>query len=197
MGNKVVLMYENNLFKVYINDKVVSAGTNIDSIVDKFKQIFQDNTPAINSISWESILERVVRFKNDDIEINNDYKTISYKNMKYFYGSNKIFYISNSTMSPLFGAYELFDFIMELVERNLTEYEKVLKFCKSMMQNEIIYRTFDSNIVVSSPGFNYGFIEYNFATNKISKGTSIIQGTFDDFIKYVEENIEKNFKKVN
>lgn len=91
MGNKVVLMYENNLFKVYINDKVVAAGTNMDSVVDKFKQIFQDNTPAVSSVSWESIFERVIRFKNDDIEINNDYKTISYKNMKYFFGSNKIF----------------------------------------------------------------------------------------------------------
>lgn len=195
MGNKVVLMYENNLFKVYINDKVVAAGTNMDSVVDKFKQIFQDNTPAVSSVSWENIFERVIRFKNDDIEINNDYKTISYKNMKYFFGSNKIFYISDNTMTPLLGAYELFDFIMELIERNFKEYEKILKFCKRMMENEIIYRTFDSNIVVLSPGFNYGFIEYNFATDKISKGTAIIHGTFDDFIRYVEENLENNFKK--
>ncbi len=192
MGNKVVLMYENNLFKVYINDKIVAAGTNMDSIVDKFKQIFKDNTPSGNVVSWESIFERVSRFNNDEIEVNNDYRTISYKKMKYFYASNKVFYISDNTMTPLAGAYELFDFIMELIENNFTEYEKILKFCKSMMENEIIYRTFDSNIVVSSPGFNYGFIEYNFATNKISKGTAIIHGTFDDFVSYVEENIHNS-----
>lgn len=195
MGNKVVLMYENNLFKVYINDKVVSSGTNMDSIVDKFKQIFKDNTPAGNVVSWENIFERVSRFKNKEIEINNDYRTISYGKMKYFYASNKIFYVSETTMSPLFGAYELFDFVMRLIENGFEEYEKILMFCKNMMENQIIYRTFDSNLVVSSPGFNYGFIEYNFATDKISKGTAIIQGTFDNFVSYVEENIENSFKK--
>ena len=115
--------------------------------------------------------------------------------MKYFYASNKMFYVCNGTMTPLLGAYELFDFIMELINNNFEDYEKVLKFCKDMMENEIIYRIFDSNIVVSSPGFNYGFIEYNFATNKISKGTAIIQGTFDDFVSYVQESIENSFRK--
>ena len=194
MGNKVVLMYENHLFKIYINDKVVAAGTNIDSIVEKFKQVFKDNTPQSNIASWESILERVKKFKNEDIEINNDYRTISYKKMKYFYASNKVFYMSDNTMTPLLGAYELFDFIMNLIENNFKEYEKILMFCKSMMENEIIYRIFDSNIVVSSPGFNYGFIEYNFITSKISKGTAIIHGTFDDFAAYVKESIDNVFK---
>lgn len=195
MGNKVVLMYENNLFKVHMNDKVIAKGTNMDLVIDKFKQIFKDNTPAINSISWEDIINRVSRFQNSYIEINNDYKTISYKNMKYFYGSNKIFYISNNTMTPLLGAYELFDFIMEIIDKRFTEYEKLLKFCKSMMESEIIYRIFDNNIVVSNPGFNYGFIEYNFATNKISKGTAIVHGTFDEFVEYVGDNIRRNIKK--
>lgn len=194
MGNKVVLMYENHLFKIYINDKVVAAGTNIDSIVEKFKQVFKDNTSSSNIASWESILERVKKFKNKDIEINNDFRTISYKKMKYFYASNKLFYMSDNTMTPLLGAYELFDFIMQLIENNFKEYEKILMFCKSMMENEIIYRIFDSNIVVSSPGFNYGFIEYNFITSKISKGTAIIHGTFDDFAAYVKESIDNGFK---
>ena len=195
MGNKVVLIYENNLFKVYINDKVVAAGTNMEAIVGKFKQIFKDYTPAVSNVSWESIFERVSRFNNSEIELNNDYRTISYKNMKYFYASNKMFYVCNGTMTPLLGAYELFDFIMELINNNFEDYEKVLKFCKDMMENEIIYRIFDSNIVVSSPGFNYGFIEYNFATNKISKGTAIIQGTFDDFVSFVQESIENSYRK--
>lgn len=189
MGNKVVLMYENNLFKIYVNDKVVAAGTNMEAIVGKFKQIFKDNTPAVNNVSWEEIFERASRFKNNEIEINNDYRTLSYKNMKYFYASNKVFYVNNGTMSPLLGAYELFDFVMDVVQNSYIEYEKILSFCKKMMENEIIYRVFDSNIVVSSPGFNYGFIEYNFATNKISKGTAITQGTFEDFVSYVEENL--------
>ena len=72
MGNKVVLIYENNLFKVYINDKVVAAGTNMEAIVGKFKQIFKDNTPAVSNVSWESIFERVSRFNNSEIELNND-----------------------------------------------------------------------------------------------------------------------------
>ena len=195
MGNKVVLTYENNLFKIYINDKVVEAGTNMEAIIGKFRQIFKDNTPAVNAVSWEEIIERVSRFKNDEIEINNNFRTLSYKNMKYFYASNKMFYINAGTMTPLLGAYELFDFVMGLVQNNYLEYEKMLNFCKKMMENEIMYRIFDSNVVVSSPGFNYGFIEYNFATNKISKGTAITQGTFDDFVTYVQENIENNFKK--
>ncbi|MGN0145278.1 MAG: hypothetical protein ACI398_09850 [Clostridium sp.] len=189
MGNKVILMHEDNLFKVYINDKVAASGTDIDEMVEKFKQIFKDNTPSGSYVSWEDIYNRVARFNNSNIEINTEYKTIEYKKMKYFFGTNKIFYIDD-TMTPLLGGYGLFDFIMGLLHEGLVDdYENILIFCKSMMENEILYRIFDTNIVVSSPGFNYGSIGYNFSTKKISKGTAIIQGNFEDFFSYVKENL--------
>lgn len=189
MGNKVILIHEDNVFKIYINGKVVEAGTDMDEIVEKFKVIFRDNTPAGSYVSWEDIYNRVSRFKDFNIEINTEYKTIEYKKMKYFFGTNKIFYIDD-TMAPLLGGYELFDFIMRLLQEGLVEdYENVLVFCKDMMESEILYRIFDTNIVVSSPGFNYGSIGYDFSTNKISKGTAIIKGSFEDFCSYVKENL--------
>ena len=35
--------------------------------------------------------------------------------------------------------------------------------------------------MISSPKFSYGTVEYNFATNKINKGTSFEKGSFEEF----------------
>lgn len=189
MTNRVVLKYEDNVFKVDINDKTVASGKDMDKIIEKFKQVFRDNSSNSAVDSWESIFERVKRFSYDELEINEQYKTISYKSMKYFYNSNNIFYVKENDMTPLNGGYDLFEFILRVVTEGFNEYEKILIFCEKMIENHINYRTSDSTIVVSSPGFSYGYLEYNFYNKKISKGIAVESGSFDEFTTYVEENL--------
>lgn len=189
MTNKVTLEYEDNLFRVRINGKTVESDKDIDKITEKFKQVFKDNTSKSNTESWESILKKVSRFNLEGLEINEDYKNIAYKDMKYFYASNNVFYLKADTMITLSGGYELFDFVIRVIIEGFNEYEKILIFCKEMIDNYVNYRTSDSTITVTSPGFSYGYLEYNFYNKKIKKGIAVENGTFDDFVKYVEENL--------
>lgn len=190
MNNKVTLTFENGEFNVYINENLIDKNRDLDESVEKFKQVIKDNvTVKVNS--WGSIEEKVKRFNNQEIEINTEYKNLNFRSMKYFYSTDKTFYMKNGTMTPLLGGYSLFDFILTLISDNLIDnYEELLEFFKVILENKIMYRTTETSIVVSSPKFNYGSAEYNFANKKISKGASIVNGTFDQFKDYVSDIIK-------
>ena len=191
MNNKVTLTFENGEFSVFINENLIDKNRDLDESFEKFKQVIRDNV-AIKTNSWESIEEKVKRFRNEEIEINTEHKNLNFRLMKYFYSTDKIFYMKNGTMTPLMGGYSLFDFILTLISNNLIDnYEDLLGFCKVVLENKIMYRTTETSISVSSPKFNYGSAEYNFTSKKISKGASIINGTFDEFKDYVFDIIKK------
>lgn len=191
MNNKVELVFENGEFNISINGNLIDKSKDLNESFEKFKQVIKDNvTVQVNS--WDSIEEKVLRFKNEKVDINKEYKNLTFGSMKYFYSTDKIFYMKNGTMTPLLGGYSLFDFILTLVSDNLiNNYEDLLELCKFILENKITYRTTESSIAVSSPKFNYGSAEYNFTSKKISKGASIINGTFDDFKSYIFEIISK------
>lgn len=191
MNNKVTLTFENGEFSVSINGNLIDKNKDLNESFEKFKQVVRDNV-AIQVNSWDSIEEKVARFNNDKVEINKEHKNLAFGSMKYFYSTDKVFYINNGTMTPLLGGYSLFDFILALISDNLIDnYEDLLEFCKIILENKITYRTSEASIAVSSPRFNYGSAEYNFTSKKISKGASIINGTFDDFKSYVFDILNK------
>lgn len=191
MNNKVTLTFENGEFSVSINGNLIDKNKDLNESFEKFKQVLRDNV-AIQANSWDSIEEKVARFNNEKVEINKEHKNLAFGSMKYFYSTDKVFYINNGTMTPLLGGYSLFDFILALISDNLIDnYEDLLEFCKIILENKITYRTSEASIAVSSPRFNYGSAEYNFTSKKISKGASIINGTFDDFKSYVFDILNK------
>ena len=191
MNNKVTLTFDNGEFSVYINENLIDKNRDLDESVEKFKQVIRDNV-AIKTNSWESIEEKVKRFRNEEIEINTEHKNLNFRLMKYFYSTDKIFYMKNGTITPLLGGYSLFDFILALISDNLIDnYEDLLEICKVVLENKIMYRTTETSIAVLSPKFNYGSAEYNFTSKNISKGASIINGTFDEFKAYVFDIIKK------
>lgn len=55
------------------------------------------------------------------------------------------------------------------------------------MLNKAIFSANEDLVMISSPKFSYGTVEYNFATNKINKGTSSEKGSFEEFKNYVLE----------
>ncbi|MBI5992115.1 hypothetical protein [Clostridium perfringens] len=190
MENKISLVYENGEFTVYINDEVVTVNKYMDNAIEKFTQTVPNNaTP--KSIKWESIEEDLKGIDLKDLEINSEFKTLTYKDMKYFYSTDKIFNMHGGRMQQLLGGYQLFSFIVKMIsEKHLEDYLEVLNFCEDILRCKVTYRTPGSNFIVGSPAFNYGSASYDFATGKVNKGASIEKMSFEDFKKYIFDIIK-------
>lgn len=190
MENKISLVYENGEFTVYINDQVVTVNKYMDNAIENFTQTVHNNaTP--KSIEWGNIEEDLKEIDLKDLEINSEFKTLTYKDMKYFYNTDKIFNMHGGRMQQLLGGYQLFSFIVKMIaEKHLEDYLEVLNFCEDILRCKVTYRTPGSNFIVGSPAFNYGSASYDFATGKVNKGASIEKMSFEDFKKYIFDIIK-------
>ena len=102
------------------------------------------------------------------------------------YNTDKVFYIENSSMISLGGGFSLFNFVIDKINSGeLENEESFLELCKIAMVNKGIFSAHEDKIMISSPKFSYGTVEYNFATKKINKGTSSEKGSFEEFKAYV------------
>ena len=189
MSNKVELVYEDGSYKVLFDGKEIILSKDSDESFQKFKQVIKDNV-VVNSNSWDSIEASLKMYSLDGLDINSDYKTVSYGEMKFFYNSGKVFYTEGDKMIPLDGGIYLFKFVISMIESdNIKNYKKFLDLCAYVLENRCTYRVSEYNFTVSSPAFNYGSCGYNFFGNKILKGSSIENGSFEDFENYVREVI--------
>lgn len=191
MNSKVALLYENGKYNISINDTVINTYDDIEESFEKFKMVIKNNSVA-KVATWENIEESLKEFTDNRLEINNEYKTISFESMRYFYNTGKVFYIKNGEMIELIRGYNLFYFILTMVlEGKVQSCEDILDFCKEVLENKITYGINDASILVSSAAFNYGYAEYNFSSGKINKGSSIEKSSFDEFKAYVLGIIRK------
>lgn len=187
MNSKVALIYENGEFIVSINDSIVSKEKDIEKSFFSFKQIIENNSKR-EVTSWSDIEDAMSNIKNDMLEINSDHKTLSFGAMKYFHATGKLFYMNNGAMIPLIGGYQFFKFVVSMESNNIIEdSNKLLELCKVIVGNNATYRVEEASFVVSSAKFNYGEAGYNFATNKINKGASTENGSFEEYTKYIIE----------
>lgn len=185
MNNKVSLVYENGEYSLYINDNMINSESDIDKSIQKFRQIILDNV-SVQGRPWESIESSLLEINNGIIEINKEYKTVTFGVMKYFHNSGKIFHTANGQMSPLLGGYNLFYYLLKMsIENKVKNYQDVLELCKYIVEHKGTYRINESSMIVSNPAFNYGSAEYDFNSGKINKGATIENGTFDVFKGYV------------
>ncbi|WP_300348935.1 hypothetical protein [Clostridium sp.] len=192
MDNKISLVFENGEYTVYMNDKVVTVNKYMDNAIEKFTQTVNNNSIP-KSIEWDFIEKDLKGLNLKELEVNSEFKTLTYKDMKYFYSTDKVFNMHGGKMQQLLGGYQLFSFIVKMIdEKHLENYLDVLNFCEEVLKCKVTYRTPGSNFVVGSPAFNYGSASYDFATKKINKGASIESMSFEDFKKYVLEIIKNN-----
>lgn len=191
MSNKVVLLYENGQYSISINDTVINTYDDIEESFEKFKMVIKNNSVA-KTTTWESIEEGLKGVTDSRLEVNNEYKTISFESMRYFYNTGKVFYIKNGEMIELIRGYNLFYFTLTMVlEEKVQSCEDILDFCKEVLESKITYGVNDTSILVSSAAFNYGYAEYNFSSGKINKGASIEKSSFDEFKGYVLSIIKR------
>ncbi|MBP3915057.1 MULTISPECIES: hypothetical protein [unclassified Clostridium] len=187
MGNKITLTYENGEFNVAINESVVYTDKEMEGALLKFNSVVKNNAIEQNN-SWDSIEAEVNSYNIEQVEVNSQFKTVNFGKMKYFYNTDKVFYIQNNSMISLGGGYSLFNFVLKKInEGHLENEESFLELCKISMLNKAIFSANEDIVMISSPKFSYGTVEYNFATNKINKGTSSEKGSFEEFKNYVLE----------
>lgn len=191
MNSKVELIYENNEYIVTVNGSVVNKGNDLEKAYEQFKSVISNNKTA-EARAWDDIVEKFKDLDAKDLEINNEFRTMTYGNIKYFYNMGKVFYMANGQMVPLIGGYELFKFTLhEVCNGDLEKANEFIEFCKDVMLADVNYRVTDSIIIVASASFNYGSAEYNFLSGKINKGASITKGSFQEFKTYVLDIIRK------
>ena len=93
------------------------------------------NNATPKSIKWESIEEDLKGIDLKGLEINSEFKTLTYKDMKYFYSTDKIFNMHGGRMQQLLGGYQLFSFIVKMIsEKHLEDYLEVLNFCEDILR---------------------------------------------------------------
>ena len=185
MEKKISLVYENGEYTILVNSTIINSEKDFEKAVDKFNKIINDNK-SLNTRSWESILDGLKDLDNEKIEINNEYKTLTFESMKYFYNTGKTFYIKNEQINELSGSYNLFYYGLKIILKGkVKSCEELLEFLTKVLENNALYTINDSAIRVSSPKFNYAFAEYDYMNNKINKGTSIESGDFEIFKEYV------------
>ncbi|CUP85007.1 hypothetical protein [Clostridium baratii] len=189
MGNKVTLIYENGEYSVSINDKLISVNKHMENAIERFTQVISDNE-IIQGTSWETMMKELENIKDSRLVIDREYKTLTFENLKYFYSTGKVFNMESGKMQALIGGYHLFSFIVKMVEGGyINNYLDVLDFCKEILEQKVPYRTSETSLIVSDPGFNYGSAEYNFVSGKINKGATIEKASFDTFKEYVLNSI--------
>lgn len=191
MNNKIVLSYENDEFSVAINGTVISTDKKIEESYEKFKQVIKNNSN-VSGGAWKEIQESISKFELDGLEINDEYKTISFESVKYFHNTSKVFYIGEGKMVTLTGGYALLHFVLTMVSnKKVDNCESLLALCTEVVENKANYRIEESSIIVASPVFDYGMAAYNFGTKKIDKGASSQMGSFEEYKAYVLELIKR------
>lgn len=191
MSNKVELVYENNEYIVLMNGSEVFKDIDVENAYDKFRSVIRNNKSA-EARAWDDIVARFEGLEYKDLEINKEYKTLTFGDLKYFYNMGKSFFMKDGKMIPLIGGYEIFKFTVNVVSKgDVNKGNEFVEFCKNIVLTDINYRVTDSSIIVSSASFNYGSAEYNFISGKINKGASISEGSLKDFTDYVFSIIRK------
>ena len=139
MGNKITLTYENGEFNVALNENVVYTDKEMEGALLKFNAVVKNNAIE-QSNSWCDIEDSIKAFNISNIEVNSQFKTISYGKMKYFYNTDKVFYIENSSMISLGGGSSLFNFVIDKINSGeLENEESFLELCKIAMVNKGIF----------------------------------------------------------
>lgn len=186
MNNKIALIYENGEFNLTLNGTIIKTEKDFDNAVHQFKQTISTTSQGYETKSWQVIGESLIDYKDKGLEINSDYKTVTFGAMKYFYTTGKVFYIAGGEMIALRGGFDFFYFILTTASKgDAIVCANFIEFCKNIVTANATYRITDSSITILSPRLNYGSAEYNFNNNKINKGASIIEGTFEEFKDYI------------
>lgn len=194
MSSKIALIYEKDSFVITVNESVVDTEQDMNIAIESFKQVIKNNSDKNNvqAKTWEEILEIIKEIDDDRLVVNSEYKNIAFDTMRFFYNTGKLFYMNSNGMSELIGGIGLFHLVADMVSRGkVSKVNDILDFCKEILECKVSYGVSQEGILVASPAFSYGTVEYNFETGKIHKGTAIEKADFSEYKAYVLRILNK------
>jgi hypothetical protein len=185
MNDRIELIYEDNEYKVFVNEVEVFKDIDSENAFEKFQTEIRYSR-SDESKAWDKILKKLESLNIEGLEINKQYKTLAFGDVKYFHNMERTSYIKNGTMIPLLGGYRLFKFAVTLASNgDLEKANDFFGFLRELSLKKVVYSVNETSVVVASPKFNYGSVEYNFISSKISKGAMIIDGSFKEYKDFV------------
>ena len=187
MGNTVALVFENNEYVIKLNETILNKEKDMERAFEIFQQEVKNNS-ALHAQSRESITDKVRRLGIEQVDINNEYKTMNLGSMKYFNHTGKVFYMGNGKMIQLVGGFDFFYAVIQMIyEKQLEDSEALVALCGTIIEKDAHYSLSEDGLIVTSAAFSYGAVGYNFTNGKMNKGTSSEKCSFDTFVKFVLE----------
>lgn len=181
--SKILLAYENGEFNIKVNETIIKKEKQLDSAIEVFKQTVKNNGVK-QVIAWEEIVAHLTEVKG--IEINHDYKTVTFRNLRYFYNTGQVFYINKGQMKSLAGGFDVFKHMVEIINGTEEDNEEALiELCIYVNEHHATYSLGEQTLYIAYGAFSYGSVGYDFKTHKIDKGTKKEKVTFDEFKEYV------------
>lgn len=181
--SKILLAYEDGEFNIKVNDTIIKTEKELDVAVEVFKQTVKNNGVK-QVVTWEEIVAHLAAAEG--VEINDDYKTVTFRSLRYFYNTGQVFYIHKGQMKNLVGGFDVFKHIIEIINGGAAENEEALiTLCIYVSEHHATYSIGEQTFYIAYGAFSYGSVGYDFKTNKIDKGTKKEKATFDEFKAYV------------
>ncbi|WP_297633329.1 hypothetical protein [uncultured Clostridium sp.] len=190
MDNKIALIYENKTYRLDISGEMIQEFSKYEDALKAFEAKIKELDNSEEG-KWQNML---VTLKNveEKIIINNEFKSLEFEGLKYFLKTDKVFFMKNGEMIPLLGGFSFFKAAVVLTEEGrVGTLESLVLFLKELMTARINYRLNELSLLVLSAAFNYGSAEYNFQSEKLNKGASIVDSTFEEFKSYILGIIKK------
>ena len=189
MSNTVALVFENNEYVIKLNEAILNKEQDMERAFEIFKQEIKNNS-ALHTQSWNHIVDKVKSLEVGQVDVNDEYKTMSLGNMKYFNHTGKVFYMGKGKMTQLIGGFDFFYAVLQMIhEKQLEESETLVSLCSEVIEKDANYSLSEDGLSVTSAAFSYGTVGYNFANGKMNKGTSSEKCSFDAFVSFVLKTI--------
>lgn len=122
----------------------------------------------------------------EQVEINDAYKTVTFRSLRYFYNTSQVFYIHEGQMKALTGGFDAFKHMVEIIGAGKAENEKALiELCIYVSEHHATFSLGEQTLYIAYGEFSYGSVGYDFRTHKMDKGTNSEKTTFEAFREYV------------
>lgn len=179
--SKILLVYEDGEFNIKMNDTVIKKESELEAAVEVFKQTVKNNGVK-QGFSWQDVVESLKEI--EQVEINNDYKTVTFGGLRYFYNTGQVFYMCEGQMRTLVGGFDVFKHMVEIISKGQDE-KSLVELCIHVSEHHATFSLAEQKLYIAYGAFSYGSVGYDFRANKMDKGTSSEKATFESFRDYV------------
>lgn len=181
--NKIILTYEDGFYKITQNSETIENIKNLDEAIELFKEKVL-KPKSVEKISFNEIISNLKGKNFENIKIDNEYKTICFGPLKYFYLTGKTLNIESGMYDLKYGV-EMLNFIINVVSKGDEALcREFVDLCMNLNKKNAIYSIKDNSIEVRSAKLSYGVIEYNFQKEKLNNGTGFEKMSFIEFKNY-------------